>query len=117
MSSDQNKWKFRLRHMREAIEKVLRYAAGMDEEQFHAAQQTVEAVVWNLTVLGEAARHIPQEIVDAHPEIPWPQMRGIRNRVIHGYDQINWKIIWNVVKLELPPLVPLLEQIDQDTTD
>jgi len=117
MSSGQPKWKFRLRHMREAIDKILRYAAGMDEAQFRAAEQTVEAVVWNLTVMGEAARHIPPDVEKSHPEIPWPQIRGIRNRVIHGYDQINWRTIWNVVKVELPPLVPLLEQIDRETID
>ncbi|MEX2139368.1 MAG: HepT-like ribonuclease domain-containing protein [Pirellulales bacterium] len=45
------------------------------------------------------------------------QIRGIRNRIIHGYDQINWRTIWNVVTIELPPLIPLLEQIDRETVD
>jgi uncharacterized protein with HEPN domain len=89
----------------------------MQEAQFRAAEQMVEAVVWNLTVLGEAARHIPPDIVSAYPNVPWPQIRGIRNRIIHGYDQIDWNIIWNVVAVELPPLVPLLEQIDRETSD
>jgi len=117
MSSDPTKWKFRLRHMREAVDKILRYAAGMDETQFRAAEQTVDAIVWNLSVLGEAARYIPADIEGAHPEVPWRQIRGIRNRIIHGYDQINWRIIWNVVTVELPPLVPILEQIDRETVD
>jgi uncharacterized protein with HEPN domain len=117
MSSVPRKWKFRLQHMQQAIDKIARYTAGMQDAQFRAAEQTVEAVVWNLTVLGEAARHIPPDIVAAYPTVPWPQIRGIRNRVIHGYDQIDWNIIWNVVTVELPPLAPLLEQIDRETTD
>jgi uncharacterized protein with HEPN domain len=117
MSSTERKWKFRLRHMRGAIDKILRYTAWMTESQFQAAEQTVEAVVWNLTVLGEAAGYIPTHVEQAYPEIPWPQMRGIRNRIIHGYDQINWNIIWNVVTVELPPLVGALARVDRETTE
>src|SRR4051812_47213304 len=111
MSSVPRKWKFRLQHMRQALDKIARYTGGMTEAQFRAADQTVEAVVWNLTVLGEAGRHIPPHVVDSYPEVPWPQIRGIRNRIAHGYDQIDWSIIWNVVTIELPPLAPLFERI------
>jgi uncharacterized protein with HEPN domain len=61
MSSMPRKWKFRLRHMREAIDKIQRYTQGMDQTRFQASEQTVEAVVWNLTVMGSA---------------PWPCSNG-----------------------------------------
>ncbi len=67
--------------------------------------------LWNLTVIGEAARHIPAPIIAAYPDVPWAAMRGIRNRIVHEYDRLDVEIIWNVANQELPPLVPLLETI------
>jgi uncharacterized protein with HEPN domain len=110
MSSQPRKWKFRLRHMQEAIEKIQRYTVGVTREEFGSGEK-VDAVVWNLTVLGEAARQIPDSIVQAYPEVPWPQMRGIRNRIVHGYDQIDVDIIWNVVQNELAPIAEQLYRI------
>jgi uncharacterized protein with HEPN domain len=97
--------------MQEAVEKILRFTRGIDESAFRTDEKLVDAVVWNLVVLGEAAKFIPEIVVQAYPQVPWPQIRGIRNRIVHGYDQINLTIIWNVVDVELPPLVPDLERI------
>jgi uncharacterized protein with HEPN domain len=74
-------------------------------------------VVWNLTVMGEAARAVPEEIVAAYSAIPWAQMRGIRNRIVHAYDRIDLEIIWEVATVELPRLVPLLEQVQRETLE
>jgi uncharacterized protein with HEPN domain len=117
MSSAPRKWKFRLRHMQEAAAKVLRYTAALDAVTFAADERTVEAVVWNLTVLGEAARHIPDDVERAYAAVPWPQMKGIRNRIVHGYDQIDLDVIWNVVRVELPPLLPLLDQVMREAPE
>ncbi len=114
MSSASRPWKFRLRHMLEAIENIAQYVSDLDETQFHNAQQTVHAVVWNLTVLGEATRAIPSHVTDAYPQIPWSQMRGIRNRIVHAYDRIDLEIIWEVATVELPPLIPFLKRIDRE---
>jgi len=103
--------------MLEAIAECRGFVAGMTREQFDADPRTHKAVVWNLTILGEAARHIPDDVLDQHPEIPWPQMRGIRNHIVHGYDRIDLEIIWNVVQGELPPLVPLLEAIESTAVE
>lgn len=111
MSSRPRKWKFRLRHIQEAIDKILRYTGRLTADQLRADQQALDAVVWNLTVMGEAAQHIPEAVVKAYPEVPWDQMRGIRNRIVHGYDRIDFDIIWNVVQNELPPLVPIFRRI------
>ena len=111
MSSAPRAWKHRLRHMQEAAARILRYTEGMTEGDFRANLQVVDACVWNLTVFGEAARFIPGRIVQAYPEIPWPEIRGIRNRIVHAYDEIDLEIIWNVVRNELPPLIPLLNRI------
>jgi uncharacterized protein with HEPN domain len=117
MSSGPTRWKFRLRHMQEAVDKILRFSQGVDEATFRADEKLVDAVVWNLVVLGEAAKFIPDPVVQVCPEVPWPQIRGIRNRIVHGYDQINLSIIWNVVEVELPPLVPHLERMMNEAVE
>ncbi len=111
MSSQPRKWKFRLRHVLEAVERIGAYASGCTIEQLATDRQRLDAVVWNLTVIGEAARHIPDTVVSSHPEVPGSQMRGIRNRIVQEYDRLDTEIIWNVVVNELPPLVPVLQRI------
>ena len=117
MSSTRKEWKHRLRHMLEAAARILRYTEGMTEAEFRADWKVVDACVWNLTVLGEAAKRIPDTVVQAYPTVPWPQIRGTRNRIIHAYDEIDLEIIWNVVRNELPPLVPIFEQIIREVPE
>ena len=117
MSSASRKWKHRARHMLQATERILGYCAGVKEAQFRSDQQLIDAVVWNLTVLGEAAKKVPARIEKQFPELPWAQMCGIRNRVVHGYDEIDVTVIWNVVQIELPPLAPLIERLISDGED
>jgi len=64
-----------------------------------------------LEVVGEAAKHVPGEFQRAHPEIPWPEIVGLRNRLIHGYGSIDFDIVWRIVASDLPPLVAALEKI------
>ena len=103
--------------MLEAIERIQQYASGASRDQLSADTRTLDAIVWNLMVLGEAANHVPDDITLAYPEIPWSQIRGTRNRVVHGYDRIDFSIVWEVVQNELPPLVPYLQQIMANETD
>jgi uncharacterized protein with HEPN domain len=117
MSSCTRKWKFRIRHMLQAIDRIVQYAGTKSKDELKSDQLTLDAIVWNLTVLGEAARHVPENVVEAYPEVPWPQMRGIRNRIVHGYDRIDFQIVWDVIQQELSPLVPQLEQIMQEADD
>jgi uncharacterized protein with HEPN domain len=111
MLSEQLGWRLRLRHVLEAIAECRAFAAGMSYEAFCADARTLKAVVWNIATIGEAVRHIPANVLAAHPAIPWAEMRGMRNQIVHGYDRIDPEIVWNVVQVELPPLVPLLERI------
>lgn len=97
--------------MLDAIAESRAFAAGMTYEAFCADPKTLKAVVWNIATIGEAIRHVPAEIVQAHPEIPWAAMRGMRNQIVHGYDSIDYEIVWRVVQDELPPLVPLIELV------
>ncbi len=68
-------------------------------------------------MIGEAARHIPPDVVAAFPEIPWATMRGMRNHIVHGYDRIKAEIVWEVVTADLPPLVPHLDRIEREASE
>jgi uncharacterized protein with HEPN domain len=104
-------WKLRLEDILEAIARIDRYVAGMDYEAFRADDKTTDAVVRNLEVIGEAARHVPEEMQRQHPELPWDKMRDIRNLLIHQYFGISIPIVWQTIQDDLPALVPLLGKI------
>lgn len=68
-------------------------------------------LVRRFTIIGEAASHVPAEIVTAHSAIPWNKMREMRNVVVHGYFGVDTRILWETIQSDLPPLVPLLESL------
>lgn len=111
MSSRPRKWKFRIRHILEAIARAPAYTRGMSFEGFQADQKTVDAVITRVTVIGEATRNVPGAVRAAHPEVPWRKMLALRNIAVHEYDRIDLGILWNVIQQDLPPLVPFLNDI------
>ncbi|MDO8636299.1 MAG: DUF86 domain-containing protein [Dehalococcoidia bacterium] len=111
MSSKRRKWKFRLRHIIEAIGRISSYIWGMNFEQFKADPKTVDAVIRNFLIIGEAARHIPPEVERDHTQAPWGRMRAMRNILVHEYESIDLKIVWDTAKSDLPLVVPLLQAV------
>lgn len=105
------KWDLRIEDILISIERIMDYTQGMDFEQFKADVKTVDAVIRNFEIIGEAASHIPEEISVAHPEIPWQDMRDMRNILAHEYFGINENIVWNTIQGDLPPLIPLLKKL------
>ena len=69
------------------------------------------ALVRLLEIVGEAANRIPKEERGTYPNIPWSEIVGLRNRLIHGYDEVDFNILWQIVTQDLPPLVKTLERI------
>ena len=104
-------WKLRIEDILESIAKVERYTAGMTFATFTADEKTIDAVVRNFTIIGEAARYIPQEIEARYPLLPWNEMRGMRNIVVHEYFGVSFSILWHTLKQNLPPVVPMLKEI------
>jgi uncharacterized protein with HEPN domain len=94
--------------MLQAIEKIQACTNDMSYDEFADDWMVVDIVQMNLLVFGEAARHIPDSILWAYPDIPWMEIRGLRNVIAHEYDRVDFEIVWTVVQEELPPLVPLL---------
>jgi uncharacterized protein with HEPN domain len=104
-------WRFRIRDILDAVEAVQRYTKGMTYEAFTADRKTVDAVIRNLIVIGEAARRVPDDVALAHPEIPWKDMRDMRNLVIHEYFGVSDKILWDTLQRDLTPLLLLLKPL------
>ena len=104
-------WKLRVTDILEAVSVIRDYVEGMDFEAFQKDRKTVDAVVRNITVIGEAARSVPPKMADAHPEIPWKVMRDIRNVVVHVYFGIDAKVLWDTIQDDLPPLVEPLRKL------
>ena len=67
-----------------------------------------------LEIVGEATKRLPMSLRDQYPDIPWKDMAGMRDRIIHGYDNVDLSIMWDVVKQEIPRIKPHLQQILQD---
>jgi uncharacterized protein with HEPN domain len=86
----------------EAARKVHRFIEGFDFASFASDEKTVFAVVRALEIIGEAAKHIPQHVRDAHPEIPWRSMAGIRDKLIHDNTSVNLSVVWKTVTSDIP---------------
>jgi uncharacterized protein with HEPN domain len=95
----------------ECIEKIESYIAGYDFNAFRASDKTIDAIIRNLEIIGEAATHIPEEIQVRHQSIPWKKMRAFRNIVAHEYFGVELRIIWRTAKSSLPGLKKKLRKI------
>jgi uncharacterized protein with HEPN domain len=96
-----------LQNMRDAEQ----FIQGMTYEQFVADKKTMNAVLRSIEVIGEAAQRVPDDVRAQYPQIPWKEMAGMRDKVIHLYFSVDNETVWLVVKERIPSLQPLLEQI------
>jgi uncharacterized protein with HEPN domain len=100
--------------MRQAIADAQSFTEGMAQPDFEHDKRTQQAVVMSLIVLGEAATKVMDqhpEFADQHPEIPWRSMRGMRNRIAHGYFEIDLTVVWDTLQTALPALKAQLDAI------
>ena len=103
-------WQFRIYDILEAIDKIESYTHGLGFDEWLKDDKTVDAVVRNIEVIGEAASHLPIEIQEQYQDVPWSMMKGIRNILAHEYFGIDLKIIWKTIKEDLPSLKGLLQK-------
>lgn len=107
-------WKFYIDDMIGFAEKVLAYTEGLDQAGFGASGITHDATLRNLELIGEAATHIPDEVREAHLQIPWRMIIATRNRLIHAYLGIDDDIIWSIIRDDIPPLLAALKKLKQE---
>jgi len=102
--------------MLERVRRIERSVAGLDHDAFLHDDRIVDAVIRNLTVIGEAANRLPQEFKDLHAAVPWHRIVGLRHRVVHDYFDVDLDLVWTIVETELPQLAAQLTAI-QDSAE
>lgn len=99
-----------LQNMRDAEE----FIRGMNYGRFETDKKTINAVLRSLEVIGEATKHIPDNLRARYPDIPWKEMAGLRDKVIHFYFGVDKETVWLVVQDRLPVIRSMVEKILQD---
>ncbi len=102
-------------HIVQAAADACSYVDGLSKDDFLADKRTQQAVIMNLIIIGEAASKVMDvhaEFAQQHPEVPWRSMRGMRNRIAHGYFDIELNVVWNTVQEDLPALLKTLPGIN-----
>jgi uncharacterized protein with HEPN domain len=101
----------RLRHMLDAAREAVDFSKGRSRKDLENDRLYHLAMVRLVEVIGEAAARVSEATRQAHPHVPWSEVVGARNRLIHGYDQVDLDILWDILALDLPPLVQQLDRI------
>ncbi|MCK5785825.1 MAG: DUF86 domain-containing protein [Candidatus Sabulitectum sp.] len=95
-------WEFRVQDILDAIDVITEYVEGMTLSSFKNDQRTIDAVVRRLTIIGEASSRVPTTVIKESPNVPWGEMRAMRNFVVHEYFGISVDILWNTIQIDLP---------------
>ena len=95
----------------DAAEEIEQFTGNLTFEEFTKNKMAIRAVTMDFAIIGEAAKQIPAETKSMYPKIPWKQMAGIRDKIIHGYVYIKLEVLWDAVHLDLPTLKPLIKEL------
>jgi uncharacterized protein with HEPN domain len=98
----------------ESAIKIKKYTENLSLEHFLNDDKTVDAVVRNLEIIGEAANRINLEIKEQYPKVEWKRIKGLRNRIVHDYFGIDYEIVWSIIENDLDNLIEEVEQIIDD---
>jgi len=91
--------------IQESAEKILEYTKNMSFEEFSKDNKTVDAVIRNFEIIGEASNLLPDDIKDKYSEIDWHRIRGFRNRIVHDYFGVDLQIVWKITFDQIPGLI------------
>ena len=91
--------------------KLMDYCSGYTYETFIADMKLVEACVFNLSQLGELCRIVDDAFAQAHSEIPWREIYGLRNRIVHDYEGVNLRLVWEIISEDIPALRDTLQNL------
>jgi uncharacterized protein with HEPN domain len=97
--------------MLQSAQKIKRYTKGLDFDSFLADEKTMDAVVRNFEIIGEAANRIDPDFRNKNPEIEWSRIRGFRNRIVHDYFGIDYEIVWEIIEAYLDEMIDWLDTI------
>lgn len=104
-------WRLRIEDILDAADRIARYVQGKDLAAFDSDELVLDAVSHCFGIIGEAAKNIPDDVAAAHPEIPWAEMRAMRNIVVHEYFGVTNETLWKTAREDLPPLLGNLRKL------
>lgn len=103
-----------LSDIKEAMEMIGLYIKGLTYNKFLQDRRTQDAVVRNLEIIGEAAKNISTDLKVKHPEVPWKKLSGLRDKLIHFYFGIDFRIVWSIARKEIPSIVRQIKKIEKN---
>ena len=114
MTTQQERTSLHVDLMCKAARQAIEYVSGMDQIAFVQDPKTLDAVIMKLLVIGELASKVLEEdapFTKANPDVPWLKMKGMRNRMAHGYFELDHEVVWDTVKNAVPELIEALDKL------
>jgi len=106
-----------LEHIQECIDLIENYSDGIAEAEFMKSVSLQDMIIRRIEIIGEAVKNLPDELKKEHPEIPWRDIAGLRDIVVHQYFGLDLELIWDVVEKDIPDLKPRISKIQDDVED
>ncbi|MGB3237246.1 MAG: DUF86 domain-containing protein [Geitlerinemataceae cyanobacterium] len=101
----------------QAAKRILRFSRGVDRSNLETDEEKISAILYQITIIGEATKRLSPQIRQQYPEIPWRSLAGMRDVIVHEYDQIDINVVWDVVQNKIPELLKLLEPLLPNSPD
>ena len=109
--NDQRQWGDYIEDILNAVESIEEFILDMGFEEFIRDRKTNFAVVRSLEIMGEAAKNIPDSVREKYPDIPWKDMAGMRDKMIHHYFGVDYKVVWKTISEDIPLIKPIIKEI------
>jgi len=100
-----------IEHIQSSVNRIQSYTSGLNLDLFLESHMVQDAIVRQLEVIGEATKRISQDFRDQHQDIPWKDMAAMRDKLIHDYIEVDFKMVWNTARIDIPELERLLEAL------
>ena len=99
----------------QAAKRILRFSSGVEQIELITNDEKISAILYQITIIGEATKRLSMGFRQQHPEIPWRNLAGMRDIIVHEYDQIDLDIVWDVIQPEIPQLLKQINPILMDS--
>ena len=100
-----------IEHILTAISKIENFVYGISKDEFEKSVLIQDAVIRNFEIIGEATKKISRSFTQAHPEVPWQDMAGMRDKLIHDYIDVDMDVVWKTIEIDLPLLKELISNV------